>query len=193
MNIVILGPQGSGKSTQAKLLAENLGITHISTGKLLRDIANDPKNDLNHLVKKQTSSGELVSNAVVNKVLSDAVEKAIHTGGFIIDGTPRKLDQLTTLDELLDFYKQKLDFVFFIDTSVEESKKRLALRAKKENRADDTEEAINKRLKIYHTETKDVLNEYKKRGILTTVGGNGSIEDIQQSLQNHVSSAKIAQ
>lgn len=190
MNIVILGPQGSGKSTQAKLLADHLGITHISTGKLLRGIANDPKNPLHSIVKKEMDQGGLVSNAVVNKVLNQAVEKSLTHGGFIVDGTPRKLDQLVDLDELLNLHNQKIDIAIFVDVSVEESKKRLLKRAEIEHRSDDTPQAIDKRLEIYHKETEPVLKEYEKRGVLVKVNGNRPIESIQKDIHRVVKDPK---
>lgn len=183
MNIVILGPQGSGKTTQAKLLANHLDITHISTGKLLRQIANNPNHKLHSVVKKQMDTGSLVSNAVVNKVLNEAIEKSLKHGGFIVDGTPRKLDQVTDLDEILNFHNQKIDIAFFIDTSIKESLKRLLKRANIEHRSDDTEQAINKRLEIYHTETTPVLKIYQDRGLLVKINGNRPIEPIQEDIR----------
>lgn len=186
MNIIILGPQGSGKTTQAKLLANYLNITHISTGNLLRQIAKNKNHKLHKLVKKQLDSGSLVSNAIVNKVLNSAVEKALKTGGFIVDGTPRKIDQLTNLDELLSLYNEKVHLAIFIDTSIEESKNRLLKRAHIEHRSDDTKEAIEKRLNIYHKETEPVLKIYNDRGILVRVDGNRAIEPIQKDIQKIV-------
>lgn len=191
MNIVILGPQGSGKSTQAKLLADHLGIAHISTGKLLRAISRDSKNPLHSIVKKEMDLGGLVSNAVVNKVLNQAVEKALSHGGFIVDGTPRKLDQLIDLDELLHLHNQKINIAIFVDVSIEESKKRLLKRAEIEHRSDDTPQAIDKRLEIYHNETTPVLNEYEKRGILVKVNGNRPIEPIQKDIQRVVHNVSL--
>lgn len=184
MNIVILGAQGSGKSTQAKLLADYLGIAHISTGKLLRSIARDSKNPLHGVVKKEMDSGKLVSNTVVNKVLNRAVENALKHGGFIVDGTPRKIDQLNDLDELLKLHDQKVDVVFFIDVSDTEGKKRLLKRSEIEHRSDDTPQAIDERLKIYHTQTEPVLKEYENRGILKRINGDRPIEPIQKDIQS---------
>lgn len=182
MNIVILGPQGSGKSTQAKLLADHLGIAHISTGKLLRGIAKDSKNSLHKIVKREMDCGNLVSNVIVNKVLNQAIENA-SKNGFVIDGTPRKIDQLIDLDELFKLHNQKVDIVFFLDVSDAEGKKRLLKRAKIEHRSDDTSQAIDERLKIYHSQTEPVLKEYEKRGILKRIDGNRPIETIQKDLQ----------
>lgn len=182
MNIVVLGPQGSGKSTQAHKIAAYLNIPHFSTGQKVKEIDANPNHPLNSLIKADFEAGRLVSNAVINKVLNEGVEQALKHGGFVIDGTPRSRNQVDDLDEILDLYHQKIDLAVFIDTSVEECKKRISLRAQTEHRVDDTPEAIEQRLKIYFEQTLPILHEYEIRGVLVKIDGNPNEETVTNSV-----------
>lgn len=185
MNIVLLGPQGSGKSTQAKKLAEYLKLPYFSMGEQIKYIDKNPSHKLHKLIKSDFESGKLVSNAVVNKILGDFLESSISLG-FVIDGTPRNVNQALYLDEFLAVYDKKLDLAVFIDTTVEECKKRILKRVQIEHRADDTPEAVEQRLNIYFTKTKPILDVYKKRDILVTINGDPSPEEVWILLKDSV-------
>lgn len=186
MNIVILGPQGSGKTTQAKLLSDYLELPHIAIGRVLRSIVMNPDHPLYKKVYSDYKKGELVNDSIVNEVLCDSVSLALNEGGMILDGVPRRMSQYSLLDTALSNNSQKIDLVIYINTSIEESKKRLLSRAKIENRLDDTEEAINRRLSLYKQLTLPILKMYKDRGILKSVDGNKSIEDIFEEIKELV-------
>ena len=182
MNIVVLGPQGSGKSTQARKIAEYLNIPHFSTGQKVKEIDANPDHPLNSLIRSDFEAGRLVSNAVVNKILNEAVEHSLKQGGIVIDGTPRSRNQVDYLDEALALFYQKIDLAIFVDTSIEECKRRIALRMQIEHRVDDTPEAIDQRLKIYFEQTLPILEEYEKRGVLVKVDGNPGEESVFQNV-----------
>lgn len=190
MYITVLGPQGSGKSTQAKLLSEFLKVPYFSTGSRIREIASNPNNPLYAFVNETSSKGELVSNVVINKILNLAIEdslKVTSNKGLVIDGTPRRLNQMEDIDEILKLHNQKLDLAIFVDVSIEECKKRIASRVEIEKRVDDAPEAVTKRLEIYFKETFPIIEEYKRRGILLKVDGERTIEEIAEDIKQQVS------
>jgi len=166
MNIVIMGPQGSGKSTQAELLAEHLNLPHLSTGVLFRDLA-ESDSPLAERVRGQLAGGHLVSDEDVMSVLGQVLAQPKHQCGFILDGFPRNLWQA----EHAPF---EVGCVFYLRVSDEESIERL----KKRGREDDTDELIRQRLSAYHAETEPVLDYYRRQGILEEVDGERSVEDI---------------
>jgi adenylate kinase len=188
MIIIIMGPQGSGKTTQAKLLAQFLNIPHISTGTILKNIVSDQNHPLYNLVSKEYTKGSLVSDSVVNQILEDAIDSSINKGGFILDGTPRRHSQVELIDTVLNKHNKKIDYVFFVNTSIQESKKRILKRAQNEHRPDDTPEAVAHRLQIYKDDTLPVINEYKNRGILHQINGDRPIEPIQNDIRKALSS-----
>jgi len=190
MNIVLLGPPGSGKSTQAKLLSKTLGLPHFTTGGSLRGISHNPSHPLYKEISKQLNKGLLVRNDIVNELLSEAVTKSISYGGIIIDGTPRRKSQVKALDEVLKKHNQKLDLVIFVDTSLPESKKRLLDRSKVEHRRDDTPEDIEVRIKIYKKDTLPILKEYAARNILKRVNGDLAVETIHIKIVKSVNTLK---
>lgn len=179
MNLVILGPQGSGKGTQAKLIADRFNLKHISTGSLLREEAasGSPKGDLLATLLK---SGELLPFATVIDVLEPIILQA--TSGFILDGTPRDLPQAEYLDEYLLEHKITIDQVLLLDIPREVSLDRLAKRAVIENRSDDTPAAIDERLAEYQAKTLPVVEYYQKQGKLITVDGTPNIQTIFASI-----------
>lgn len=173
MNIIIMGPQGSGKSTQGDLLAERLGIPHIQTGEIYRQIAQQDS-ELGRKVKAVLDVGGLIDDQVTFEVVDKHLAEI--KSGFIIDGFPRTLVQAQR--ELFP-----VDKVIYIRLTDEEAIKRLLLRKRK----DDTPEIIAERLKLYHQQTEPILDYYRKQGKLAEVDGSGTIEEvstlINQSLQ----------
>jgi adenylate kinase len=181
MRIVLLGPPGSGKGTQAKLLVEQLGVPHISTGALLRNAA-QRGTELGLKAKALTDKGELVPDDVISDMIEERLSRADVAKGFILDGYPRNLAQAKSLDALLERLDQPVDEAILIDIKAELIIKRIAKRAQEEGRADDTEETVRNRLQVYTEQTEPVAEYYAQRGLLTKVLGEGSVDEIFQRI-----------
>ena len=181
MRIVLLGPPGSGKGTQAALLVKQLGVPHISTGALLRNAAKRGT-ELGLKAKALTDKGELVPDEVISDMIEERLSRDDVASGFILDGYPRNLAQAESLDKLLKRLDQPVDEAILIDLDPERIIKRIAKRAKEEGRADDTEETVRNRLQVYAEQTEPVADYYAKRGLLTKVLGEGDVEDIFQRI-----------
>ena len=186
MRIVLLGPPGSGKGTQAALLVKQLGIPHISTGALLRDAAKRGT-ELGLRAKARTDKGELVSDEVISGMLEERLQLEDVAKGFILDGYPRNLAQASALDILLKRLNQPVEEAILIDINAEQILKRIAKRAQEEGRADDTEETVRNRLRVYAEQTAPVADYYAERGLLTRVLGDGGVDEIFQRLRSILS------
>ncbi len=186
MRIVLLGPPGSGKGTQAALLVKQLGIPHISTGALLRDAAKRCT-ELGLQAKALTDKGELVPDNVMSGMLEERLNLEDVAKGFILDGYPRNLAQASSLDILLKRLNQQVEEAILIDINAEQILKRIAKRAQEEGRADDTEETVRNRLRVYAEQTAPVADYYAERGLLTRVLGDGGVDEIFQRLRSILS------
>ncbi|MFD8027634.1 adenylate kinase [Streptomyces sp. NPDC059717] len=207
MRIVLVGPPGAGKGTQAAFLAKNLSIPHISTGDLFR--ANiSRQTDLGKLAKSYMDRGELVPDEVTIAMAKDRMEQPDAKNGFLLDGFPRNVKQAEALDEMLRTEGMKLDAVLDLEVPEEEVVKRIAGRrvcrndsahvfhvsykpAKQESvcdvcggelyqRDDDSEETVRKRLEVYHTQTEPIIDYYKSQGLVVTISALGKVEDVTQ-------------
>jgi len=203
MNIVLFGPPGSGKGTQAKMLAEKYGIPHISTGDILREnLKNQTKLGLE--AKAYMDKGELVPDDVLIKIIKDRLSQPDCASGFLLDGYPRTVPQADALSTILKEMGKKLDVVLNIDVPDDELIKRLTGRRmcacgasyhilfnppKREgfcdlcskelyHRDDDKEEAIMNRLDVYKNQTKPLIDYYTKEDVLVTVNGAASITEV---------------
>ena len=173
MRVLIVGPQGAGKGTQAALLAENLQIPHISTGDIFR--ANvTAGTELGVLAKKYMDAGELVPDEVTSAMVKARLEESDADGGFLLDGFPRTVPQAQWLDGVLHENTHDLDAVLLLDAPDDVLMERMLARG----RADDTAEAISRRLELYHTETKPLLDHYAAK--LVAIDGVGPVEEVQQ-------------
>lgn len=181
MRIVLLGPPGSGKGTQAALLKEQLKVPHISTGALLRDAA-DRGTELGLQAKALSDKGELVPDDVISGMLEERLSNADVANGFILDGYPRNLAQAESLDTLLARIKQPVEEAVLIDIDAEQIVKRIAKRAQEEGRADDNEETVRNRLRVYEEQTAPVADYYAEQGLLTRVLGDGTVPEIFQRI-----------
>ena len=181
MRIVLLGAPGSGKGTQAALMEERLGMPHISTGVLLRNAAKRGT-ALGLQAKSIIDQGELVPDNIMSDMIEERLGREDVANGFILDGYPRNLAQAQSLDEMLGRLGQPADIAIQIDVDPEQIIKRLAGRAKQEGRADDSEEVVRNRMRIYHEKTAPVIDYYAGRGLLTHVLGDGSIEVILERI-----------
>lgn len=179
--LVIMGPQGAGKGTQAARLAEHLGVPAISTGDIFRANIRGGT-DLGRTAKAYADRGELVPDEVTNAMVRDRLGHADVAEGFILDGYPRNPAQVGELDEILADAGVGLDAVIELAADRDELLARLAKRARIEGRADDTEASIARRLDIYHEQTAPLAHAYAERGLLVQVDGIGSIDEVTDRL-----------
>lgn len=179
--LVIMGPQGAGKGTQAARLSEHLGVPAISTGDIFR--ANiSAGTELGRLVQEITAKGDLVPDEVTNDMVRDRLAQPDATGGFILDGYPRNAAQVVELDGILAAHGVALDAVVELTAHRDELLTRLRRRAQVEGRADDTDEAIARRLDIYAEQTAPLTAAYADRGLLVQVDGIGELDDVTSRL-----------
>lgn len=167
MKILFVGSQGSGKSTQGKLLAGFLGLQYISTGDIFRQMQGR--------IKKILDQGKLVDDKTTSKIVEEKLKKPEYNKGFVLDGYPRTLEQIRLFDP-------GFDKVIYLDLSDDEATNRLLARG----REDDTEELISERLRNYHQQTDPILDYYKQKGTFFSVDGSGAVVEIQQKIRNLV-------
>ncbi|MER6122291.1 adenylate kinase [Streptomyces sp. NPDC001795] len=205
MRIVLVGPPGAGKGTQAAFLAKNLSIPHISTGDLFR--ANiSRQTELGKLAKSYMDAGNLVPDEVTIAMAKDRMEQHDAENGFLLDGFPRNVSQAEALDEMLKAEGMKLDAVLDLEVPEDEVVKRIAGRRICRNesahvfhvsykapkvdgvcdvcggelyqRDDDSEETVRKRLEVYHTQTEPIIDYYKAQGLVVTISALGKVEEV---------------
>jgi len=181
MRIVLLGPPGSGKGTQASMLVEQMGIPHISTGALLRNAAKRGT-ALGLQAKAITDKGELVPDDIMSDMIEERLSRDDVANGFILDGYPRNLAQARSLDAMLERLNMPADEAIHIDIDPEELIKRIAKRAKEEGRTDDAVATVRNRMRVYAEQTAPVADYYAERGLLTQVLGDGPKEEISQRI-----------
>ena len=180
MRLLILGPQGSGKGTQAKRIADAYGIPHVATGDILRAaVANG--SELGRLVRPILERGDLVPDELMVGLIR---ERLADEDDFVLDGFPRTVAQAEALDTMLDEIGKPLDAVILLQVSDEEATKRLRARAEQEGRADDSPEAIRNRLHLYHELTELVVDRYQLAGIEVIVDGEQTMDDVFASIQD---------
>jgi len=182
MRIVILGAPGSGKGTQAQLLSEELNIPHISTGELLR-AAVSAGTELGLQVKEIMASGQLVSDDIMLGLIEERLGRDDAGDGFLLDGYPRNLIQAEALDELLGRMGIPVEEAIDIAVDNEQIIARISKRAELEDRSDDTEAVVRRRLQIYAEQTAPVSAHYSQQGVLTQILGVGSIEEVYSRIR----------
>lgn len=181
INLVLFGPPGAGKGTQSEKLIRQYGFVHISTGDLFRwHTKNDT--DLGKRVKEIMNSGSLVPDEITIAMLKEELNKNPHAKGFLFDGFPRTVAQAEALDKFMKEQGTAIHHVIALDVTEAEVRARIAKRRNIENRVDDEEEKLNKRITEYFTKTVHVLPYYEQQGRLKTVQGIGNIEDIFNSI-----------
>lgn len=187
LNIVIFGAPGSGKGTQSELLIEKYGLTHISTGEVLRREISK-QSELGLKAEAYMSKGELVPDFVVIDILDNIIASNGISKGFIFDGFPRTLPQGEALDKMLDKNRTAISVVLSMDVEDAELTDRLIKRGKISGRSDDNHETIASRLKVYYNHTEPLKEFYKEQGKLVSIEGTGSIENIFSSITEVVDS-----
>ena len=175
MQIIIFGPPGAGKGTQAKLISEEYNIPHLSTGDIFRTAIKN-ETPLGKEVKSILDSGDLVPDEKVVGLVEEELKKDKYSSGYILDGFPRTVPQAEAFDYILNKKGEQLDAFIQLQVPEEELIKRILSR--EEGRSDDTPEKVKNRLKVYREETKPVLNHYKKQSIVKESDGMGSIDEI---------------
>jgi adenylate kinase len=172
--LLITGPPGSGKGTQAHRLSDKLGIPEISTGDMFRGHLTD-RTPLGTEAEKYLDAGNLVPDHITTAMVRERLQQEDTKNGFLLDGYPRTLSQMDDLDGILQSTGNTLDAVVEITADDEEIVRRLLLRARAEGRSDDTEDVIRHRLQLYREETKPVIARYAQRGILVSVDGTADV------------------
>jgi adenylate kinase len=178
----LLGPQGSGKGTQAKRIATEYGIPHIATGDILREAIAEGT-ALGQRVKPILESGQLVPDELMIELIRERLEQDDADGGFVLDGFPRTMAQADALDAMLDEIGKVLSIVFEFQLSDDEARERLLRRAELEGRADDTPEVIEQRLALYHDQTEPLVGHYRLRGNLVGIHAGRSIDEVFAEVQ----------
>lgn len=183
MNLLVLGPQGSGKGTQAKRIAADYGVPHVSTGDMFRE-AIGAGTLLGRRVEPILAAGELVPDELTVALIRERLGQEDATGGFVLDGFPRNLAQAEALDDMLAAISRALDAVLFFDLSDEIATERMLGRARAEGRVDDTPEVIARRLAIYHEQTEPVVEHYRVQGTLVPLRAERAIGEVAAEIQS---------
>jgi adenylate kinase len=205
MKILIFGVQGSGKGTQSQLIAEKIGIPAVSSGDVLRDT--DDSTEIGRRVRSFMNTGELVPDELMNDIILQRLSKDDTQDGFLLEGYPRNLTQAELMDEVIQFDKvivieisdeegirrlsgrrtcanKDCDAIYNINTAPKPQKEGVCDRCGSEvkQRDDDKEEAVARRMDIYHNQTKSVIEFYERKGILEKINGEKSIEDVHSEI-----------
>ncbi len=175
--LLLIGPPGAGKGTQAALLSQHFGIPAISTGDIFRyNVKN--QTPLGVEAKGFMDRGEYVPDSLTNSLVRDRLSHDDALGGFLLDGYPRTIDQVHELDSILSDAGKRLDVVVQLTADTDELVRRLAHRAEVEGRADDTPEVIRRRLEVYESQTAPLIDVYAARGVVAMIDGLGEIADV---------------
>jgi adenylate kinase len=181
MRLIMMGPPGAGKGTQAKYIADHFGIPAISTGDIFR--ANVSKGTpLGIEAAKYMDAGDYVPDEVTNLMVRDRIDEEDANPGFLLDGYPRTLAQVEELDGMIKHTGHALDAVVVLTVDPDEIVQRLLQRAQVEGRADDTEDVIRRRQELYTEQTEPLIGVYRDRGILIEVDGMGEVEDVTRRI-----------
>ena len=181
MRLILMGPPGAGKGTQAKYVAEHFGIPAISTGDIFR--ANVTQGtELGVEAKKYMDAGDYVPDEITNQMVRNRIDEPDAEPGFLLDGYPRTLAQVEELDGMIAHTGHRLDAVVVLTVDSEEVVQRLLQRAETEGRADDTEDVIRRRQEIYLAETEPLIAVYKQRGLVNEIDGMGEVDEVTKRI-----------
>jgi adenylate kinase len=181
MRIILMGPPGAGKGTQARVVAEHFGIPAISTGDIFR--ANVSRGTpLGRKAQEYMDAGEYVPDEVTNLMVRARIDEPDAEPGFLLDGYPRTLAQVEELDGMIRHTGHELDAAVVLTVDADEIVARLVRRAQVENRADDTEEVIRRRQEVYGEQTEPLIGVYRSRGIVHEIDGMGEVDEVTRRI-----------
>jgi adenylate kinase len=188
---LLLGVQGSGKGTQAKRIADEYGLAHVATGDMLRS-AIASGTELGQRVKPILESGDLVPDDLMIRLIRERLQSLDREQGFVLDGFPRTMTQAEALDDMLTEIGRPLSVVFELQVPDEVAIERLNTRAEDEGRADDTSEAISKRIDLYHQQTEPLVGHYRLAGNLVGIHGDRPPNEVFAEIQEALDQARVA-
>ena len=190
LNLLLLGPQGAGKGTQAERIAAEYGIPHIASGEILREhIARGT--ELGRRVKPIYDRGDLVHDDLMIAIIRDRLSRGDTLPGFVLDGFPRTLPQAEALDEMLAEIDRELTLVLELQVDDAVSRGRLLKRAREVGRSDDTPEAIDKRLGLYHEKTAPLVAYYRAQGRLVGVPAEGTVDEVFAEIERVLNQVSV--
>jgi adenylate kinase len=181
MRLVLMGPPGAGKGTQAKFVAQHFGIPAISTGDIFRANVSEGT-PLGKEAQRYMDAGEYVPDEVTNSMVRNRIDEPDAAPGFLLDGYPRTLAQVEELDGMIAFTGHRLDAVVVLTVDDDVVVERLLQRAAVEGRADDTEDVVRRRQELYGEQTAPLIEVYRDRGLLIEIDGLGEVDDVTQRI-----------
>ena len=193
MNLIIFGPPGAGKGTQAQLLQDKYQLKKLSTGDMLRgEVASG--SELGQKLKGIMDAGELVSDDIIIEIIGNCVSEPECQKGFILDGFPRTVPQAEALDNMLAHMAREIDHVIVLEVDEDALLARIMGRAEETGgaRADDNEETLKQRLKVYHEQTAPVLPYYEEKGLLRKIDGMQAIDDVTAQIDAILDASEVA-
>lgn len=176
MNIIIFGPPGAGKGTQAEIVIKEKGLDHISSGDIMRRLVSDEV--LGDKIKKYMDAGKLIPNSIIIPLVEKYLSGKMDGNGLLFDGYPRNTGQAKALDRFARKNKMAIDIIINLKLNEEESLKRILLRGQTSERSDDNAETIKNRLKVYREKTAPILDYYREQGRLKNIDGVQTIEQV---------------
>jgi len=181
MRLILMGPPGAGKGTQARVVADHFGIPAISTGDIFRtNVSNGTP--LGKKAQEYMDKGEYVPDEVTNLMVRNRIDEPDAEPGFLLDGYPRTLAQVEELDSMIKFTGHELDAVVVLTVEREELVQRLMQRAQTDGRSDDTEEVIRRRQEVYAEQTEPLIDVYRDRNLLIEVDGMGEVDEVSERI-----------
>jgi adenylate kinase len=181
MNLLLIGPPGSGKGTQGQMLSDRFGLVHIAAGDLLRDeVAKE--SEIGNAVAEYLNRGELVPDEVIIELLMPVIVHAVEHNGYVLDGFPRSVGQALVARKLAEEAGATPDAVIYLDAERDELVRRILERAKVEGRSDDTEDVIKNRLTVFDEATLPLVDYYRGRGLLHVIDANQTEEKVQEHI-----------
>ncbi len=182
VRLLIVGPPGAGKGTQATMIAQRFGIPAISTGDIFRENIKN-QTELGKQVEQIVSGGSYVPDELTNAIVADRLSQDDAANGFLLDGFPRTVEQVHALDQMLSADGGALNAVVLLEADTDEVVARLLKRAQEQGRADDTEEVIRHRQAVYAEQTEPLISLFDQRGIVLRVDGLGTVEEVSARIE----------